>query len=58
MSTSPAVPDDDEFGLRSLDVDRLRAKRGAKWQAHGAEWSAWVADMDFPVAPCIRDALH
>lgn len=58
MSTPPPVPDDDGFGLRSLDVERLRAKRGAKWQAHGAEWSAWVADMDFPVAPCIREALH
>ena len=48
----------DPFGLRSLDVESLRAKRGAKWGAHpGAQYSAWVADMDFPVAPVISEAL-
>ncbi len=47
----------DPFGLRSLDVDRLRAKRGAKWQSHPNRWSAWVADMDFDVAPAISAAL-
>ena len=49
---------DDPYGLRSLDVERLRAKRGAKWQHCAADWSAWVADMDFPVAPAVRDALR
>ncbi len=48
----------DPFGLRSLDIDALRAKRGAKWRAHGADFSAWVADMDFPVAPAITVALQ
>ena len=48
----------DPFGLRSLDVDALRRKAGAKWQAHPARYAAWVADMDFPVAPAITDALH
>lgn len=48
----------DPFGLRSLDVASLRAKRGAKWGARPeAQYSAWVADMDFPVAPVISDAL-
>ncbi len=48
----------DPFGLRSLDVERLRAKRGAKWGARPeAKYSAWVADMDFPVAPVITEAL-
>lgn len=47
----------DPFGLRALDIDRLRAKRGAKWQAKRADYAAWVADMDFPVAPAIREAL-
>jgi cystathionine beta-lyase len=48
----------DPFGLRSLDVDELRARRGAKWQANPAPYSAWVADMDFRVAPVIADALR
>ena len=49
---------DDPFGLRSLDIEALRAKDGAKWQARPARFSAWVADMDFPVAPAITDALR
>ena len=48
----------DEFGLRSLDIEQLRAKRGAKWGARDARYSAWVADMDFPVAPAIVDSLQ
>ena len=52
----PAVPD--PFGLRSLDVETLRRRNGAKWQAHPNDYAAWVADMDFPVAPAITDALR
>jgi cystathionine beta-lyase len=48
----------DPFGLRTLDVEALRSKRGAKWMAYPNRYSAWVADMDFPVAPAIIDALH
>jgi cystathionine beta-lyase len=48
----------DPYGLRSLDVDALRARGGAKWQHRPAPYSAWVADMDFPVAPPITEALH
>ncbi|MAT05441.1 MAG: aminotransferase [Acidimicrobiaceae bacterium] len=48
----------DPFGLRSLDIDALRRRRGAKWQAHPAPFAAWVADMDFEVAPPIAAALH
>jgi len=59
--TAHDVADDtrvDEFGLRSLDVEQLRRKRGAKWGARDARFSAWVADMDFPVAPAIIDGLQ
>ena len=48
----------DPYGLRSLDLDRLRSKGGAKWQAQPAPFAAWVADMDFDVAPAIIDALR
>ncbi|HEX4983729.1 MAG TPA: aminotransferase class I/II-fold pyridoxal phosphate-dependent enzyme [Ilumatobacteraceae bacterium] len=47
----------DPFGLRSLTVEQARARPGAKWQHHAAAYAAWVADMDFPIAPVIRDRL-
>lgn len=49
---------DDPYGLRSLDVGRLRCRDGAKWGARPVDYAAWVADMDFEVAPPIADALH
>lgn len=52
------VPVHDPFGLHGLDVATLRWRGGAKWQAHPNEYAAWVADMDFPVAPVIADALR
>lgn len=48
----------DPFGLRSLDVTALRRRGGAKWQAYPADYAAWVADMDFPVAPAVTEALR
>ena len=55
---STADPDvSDPFRLRSLDIEQARARPGAKWQFHSAEYAAWVADMDFPIAPVIRDRL-
>jgi cystathionine beta-lyase len=48
---------DDPFGLRSLDLETLRRKRCTKWAAARDGYAAWIADMDFPVAPAIRDAL-
>lgn len=40
-------------------MEWLRAKRGVKWARPGAAViPAWVADMDFPVAPAIRAAIE
>jgi cysteine-S-conjugate beta-lyase len=47
----------DPFGLRALDLDAVRTRPGVKWQHCGAALAAWVADMDFPIAPAIREAL-
>lgn len=47
----------DRFGLRSLGLEDLRARPGAKWHRPSGRLAAWVADMDFPVAPAIRDRL-
>ncbi len=41
-----------------LDLADLRRRRGVKWSAHPPDvLPAWVADMDFPLAPAIRAAL-
>jgi cystathionine beta-lyase len=49
-------PGSDPF--RSLDLDALQARRGAKWSRYGpGVLPAWVADMDFPLAPPVREAL-
>lgn len=53
-----AMGADDRYGLRSLDVERLRRRRGAKWMAHPADYASWVADMDFEVAPAVAASLH
>jgi cystathionine beta-lyase len=42
-----------------LDVSFLRARRGVKWHHYDADvLPAWVADMDFGVAPEIRAAVE
>jgi cystathionine beta-lyase len=44
----------------SFDVDlaRLRARRTVKWSLHGPDTlAAWVAEMDFDVAPRVRAAI-
>ena len=44
--------------LDMLPIEVLSRRPGAKWQWHGPDViAAWVADMDFPVAPTIRDAI-
>lgn len=48
----------DPFGLESLDLERLRAKRSAKWSRHGTAFAAWVADMDMAPAPVVLEAIR
>ncbi len=47
----------DPFGLDDLDVADLKARPGTKWSRAGGRLAAWVADMDFPIAPAVRDRL-
>ncbi|MDR7382492.1 cystathionine beta-lyase [Promicromonospora iranensis] len=42
----------------SLTADRLRENGSHKWTAFPGKIGAWVAEMDFPVAPPIAAALH
>jgi cystathionine beta-lyase len=38
---------------------QLRRRRGAKWTTYGEDvLPVWVADMDFPVAPAIQQAIR
>lgn len=42
-----------------LDIDVLRRRHGKKWSTYGPDvLPAWVADMDFPMAPPIRRRLQ
>ncbi|MGR8919994.1 MAG: MalY/PatB family protein [Gammaproteobacteria bacterium] len=47
-----------------MDIDdiseaALRRRRGEKWSRYGSEvLPAWVADMDFPVAEPVREAIE
>jgi cystathionine beta-lyase len=42
----------------AVDVERLRRRRTVKWSLYGADvLAAWVAEMDFDVAPVVRTAI-
>jgi cystathionine beta-lyase len=42
----------------AVDVDRLRQRRTVKWRLYGDDvLAAWVAEMDFDVAPVVRAAI-
>src|SRR3954470_12737725 len=42
----------------NVDIDRLRRRRTVKWSLYGPDvLAAWVAEMDFDVAPAVRAAI-
>jgi len=42
----------------AVDVDALRRRRTVKWRLYGDDvLAAWVAEMDFDVAPVVRSAI-
>ncbi|MET7869447.1 MalY/PatB family protein [Streptomyces cyaneofuscatus] len=51
-----SAPPDVDFD--SLGVPQLSHRDGEKWASAGTALSSWVADMDFPVAPSVREALR
>jgi cysteine-S-conjugate beta-lyase len=51
--TAPLNPE-----LTELSLDRLRLRRSAKWRFYDDDvLPAWVAEMDFPLAPAVKIAL-
>jgi cystathionine beta-lyase len=46
-------------GFDALDLDVLRARRTMKWSRYPPDvLPAWVAEMDFPLAPAVREAAR
>ncbi|WP_312720904.1 aminotransferase class I/II-fold pyridoxal phosphate-dependent enzyme [Mobilicoccus sp.] len=43
--------------LDAITVDELRAGGGSKWSRHPGTLGAWIAEMDFGIAPPITQAL-
>ena len=48
----------DTLAFDAITLDQLRAGGGLKWRAFPDCIGAFVAEMDFGIAPPIRDALH
>jgi cystathionine beta-lyase len=47
------------FNFDDLSLEQLRRRRGSKWARYDADvLPAWVAEMDFPLAPGIQEALR
>lgn len=67
MGTTPTARDNGGVSVPTLTPDalsaltpqQLRARRTAKWTAYPPDVLAmWVAEMDFPLAAPVRQALH
>ncbi len=57
MRESRAVVAD--FDFENIDISSLRRKEGIKWRRVGPDaLSAWIADMDFPMAEPISEAIY
>ncbi len=59
MPSDTVLPSQDAHEFDSLTIDEIRLRGTEKW-AHFAPdvLAAWVAEMDYPLAPEIRAALH
>src|SRR4051812_49750797 len=45
--------------FESVSLDELRRRRSAKWATYPDDvLPAWVAEMDFPLAPSVRESLQ
>jgi cystathionine beta-lyase len=56
LSSTPRLPPAD--GFDELDEAWLRSKPGVKWAKAGdGVIPCWIADMDFPTPPSVREAL-
>lgn len=59
MTASRIEPEDLHAAFDSLAVDDLRRRRTMKWSEIDPDvLPAWVAEMDFPLAPIVLDAVR
>ncbi|MGH2346331.1 MAG: aminotransferase class I/II-fold pyridoxal phosphate-dependent enzyme, partial [Chloroflexota bacterium] len=59
MAEDTATARDGFAAFDRISVDELRQRKTAKWSYYGEDvLAAWVAEMDFPLAPVVRTALH
>jgi cystathionine beta-lyase len=57
-SKNPPELASEQYNLTDLSLDRLRRRRSAKWTAWPPDvLPAFVAEMDFPLAQPVKDAL-
>jgi cysteine-S-conjugate beta-lyase len=57
--SEPVVPHPGGDPFNSIGLDWLRTKRGIKWRRFGPEViPAWLADMDFPPAQRVTEAIQ
>ena len=46
------------MSLKNIKISDLQTRKGVKWNNYNEAFiPAWVADMDFPVAPEIQEVL-
>ncbi|MGW3480727.1 MalY/PatB family protein [Rhodococcus indonesiensis] len=59
MTGASPTPEGRHPGFDDLDIGDLARRTGVKWAraVRAGALPAWVADMDFPIAPVIGDAL-
>lgn len=58
LSSGPPSTGNLRQQLDAVTAESMRQRRGAKWGRYrGPVLAAWVADMDFPVAPAVRRVL-
>lgn len=58
MPDSPFDPSEQSHPYDAITLDELRQRRSAKWRQYPPDvLPVWVAEMDFPLAPPIRDVL-
>ena len=58
-SGEPAAQNGTVTDFTSMTPDQLRARGSQKWNNFPADViPLWVAEMDFPMAPAVTEAIH
>jgi cystathionine beta-lyase len=59
LTSAMREPKATDFNFENLDISQLRRREGVKWSRVEPDvLPAWIADMDFPVAAPISEAIY